>query len=264
MNIPSIGGARGIFEILVPGVFMLVNLVAVVYLFPFTDAETKRLIATGTSNQVFNLLMAIIFGYLIGVILRMFRADVPDKLSAKWIRGFKRAARLKDGTFKLYATEEFPYIGWIGQKIRQGLPPNAVEFYERIWAPRKIKGQQNNQFFNFCKNMIIAADERCANEIYAAEALSRYIAEMFYALVSVFALMLITIIVHYIVFAQVLAAPVAVVLAYFAAIVGILANYRFIRIKEVETVFAATFKHASLFQEKEPPAPSEVESQAAQ
>ena len=49
MNIPTIGGARGIFEFFVPGVFLLLNLGFATYIFPFTDAETKNGIAAAVS-----------------------------------------------------------------------------------------------------------------------------------------------------------------------------------------------------------------------
>lgn len=41
MNIPTIGGAQGIFEIFVPGMFLLLNLAVVVYLFPLPMAKPK-------------------------------------------------------------------------------------------------------------------------------------------------------------------------------------------------------------------------------
>lgn len=88
--------------------------------------------------------------------------------------------------------------------------------------------------------MILSADDRQANEIYAAEALSRYIAEMFYVLTSIFCLMLATVILRYIAFGEVMIALVVILLAYFAAIVGILANFRFIRLKEVQELCPET------------------------
>jgi hypothetical protein len=247
-NVPTIGGTRGIFGLLVPGVFMVMNLVAVVYWLPFTDNETKQLIAIGASNQVLSSLLAIIFGYLMGITLRLFRTEIADKLSAKWLQIFSREARNKDGTLKLYATEEFPYIGWIGERFRQTLPPETLDFYDKVWAPRKIKGR-NRQFFNFCKAMIVSMEGKYADEVHAAEALSRYVAGMLYALMCVFSLMLVTAILRYIVLGEILTALASILLVYLAAIVSILANFRFVRMKEVETVFAASFKYQILLEE---------------
>ena len=106
MNIPTIGGSRGIFEIFVPGTFLLLNLSVIVYMFPFTDEETRRLIAAGASNPASALIIAISFGYLMGVLLRLFRTDLPDNLSAAWLRIFTRRGNPKET--KLWATEEFP------------------------------------------------------------------------------------------------------------------------------------------------------------
>lgn len=35
-EVPSVGGARGIFEMFVPGVFLLINIAIVVYVGPFS------------------------------------------------------------------------------------------------------------------------------------------------------------------------------------------------------------------------------------
>ena len=201
MNIPTIGGARGIFEIFVPGVFLLLNLSAVIYLFPYTDDETRRLIASGASNPILVLVIGVGFGYLIGVLLRLFRTDLPDKWSALWLRRFDRHALEGKGRFKLYATEDFPYIGWIGESCKQYLPCEVQTFYDKVWAGRKQAGH-NKQFFNFCKMMINSTDERAANEIYAAESLTRYISGMFFALVLALILIFVTVVLRYLVLGQ--------------------------------------------------------------
>ena len=72
MTIPTIGGARGIFEIFIPGVFLFLNLTAVVYLFPFIDEDTKNYLLSCSSNPFLSLIIIICFGYLIGVIYNDF------------------------------------------------------------------------------------------------------------------------------------------------------------------------------------------------
>ncbi|HDN64854.1 MAG TPA: hypothetical protein ENF23_00930 [Methanosarcinales archaeon] len=81
MNIPAIGGTRGVFEIFVPGAFLLLNLAAVVYLLPFIDEDTKRFISGCGSNPALSLVILLCFGYLIEVILRLFRAETVDENS---------------------------------------------------------------------------------------------------------------------------------------------------------------------------------------
>jgi len=248
MNVPTIGGARGIFEFFVPGMFLLLNLGVVAYLFPFTDSETKRIITAGASNSAIALVVAVSFGYLIGVVLRLFQTDLPDRLSAWWLRRFDRNSRQETGGFKLWATEEFPYLGWIEQVCMLYLPPEALEFYRKTWGRRR-PGEQNKQFFTFVKVMVNSNDERAGDEMYAAESLSRYISGMFYALSLACFSILVTVIVCYFVSRQVLIGLVVILLAYLFVIVEILAHYRFIRIKEVETVFAASFRNKAIFEE---------------
>lgn len=245
-RVPEIGGAKGVFEIFVPGVFLLLNLAFIAYLFPFTDPETKQLIVSCTSNSVLSLVIILCFGYLIGVILRLFRSERADKLSAKWNQIFARGARREDGTLKLFAYEEFPFIGLIGEVCELYLPPEAVDFYHRTWAKRRREAQ-NRQFFNFCKTLINSVDEKAAREIYSAEALSRYISGIFYALVIAACLLVVTVILHFVIFSKVMIFLLLVLFAYFLAILAILRHFRFIRIKEVEIVFAATFKNKSMF-----------------
>jgi hypothetical protein len=244
MSIPPIGGIRGIFDIFVPGMFLFLNLGLVTYLLPFLDSGTRDFINASTSKdakEVLILMIVISFSYLIGVLLRLFRTEFPDKCSAAWLRNFH--------PHDLWASEEFPYIGWIEEVCKQYLSPEALSFYYKIWAPRKREGQ-NRQFLNHCKVMINSVDERAANEFNAAEALSRYIAAMFLALVIVFPLILVTATLRYIYAGQVTVGLVIILLAYLAALVVILSFFRFARIKEVEIVFAASFKNRSIFEEK--------------
>lgn len=98
--------------------------------------------------------------------------------------------------------------------------------------------------------MISSEDEQSASEIYAAEALVRYMSGMFYALVLAFLLILVTVIFRYIVFGQAAVGLIIMLCAYLFAIGAILSRFRFMRTKEVETVFAASFKNRSVFEEE--------------
>jgi len=244
MNIPTIGGPRGIFEIFVPGVFLLLNAVATVYFSPFTDDQTKNfLIKELASNAALVLVITICFGYLIGILMRLFRTDLLDKLSSGWLRLFGHGGLQKDGTFRLYTTEAFPYIGWIGEACQLYLPPEALDFYNKTWG-RANRGAQNRRFFNFCKLLINSVDEKSANEIYIAEALSRYMVGMFYSLCFSSVLMLINVISVSVVSGPTTSAVLFLIIffiLYLWATSIIVQHFRLIRIKEVETVFDATF-----------------------
>jgi hypothetical protein len=246
MNIPTIGGARGIFEFFVPGIFLLFNLGFATYIFPFTDAETKKGIAAAVSEPALAVIIGVSFGYLIGVVLRLFQTDLPDRLSAAWLRTFDSSARPTNGKSKLWAVEEFPYFGWIEQTCRLYLPAEALDFYQNTWGKRK-QGEKNKQFFTFVKMMINSDDERAADEMYAAESLCRYIAGMFYALCFACLAILIPIVVYFFALGQVMTGLILVLAVYLFMIREILAHYRFLRIKEVEIVFAASYKNRNLF-----------------
>jgi hypothetical protein len=255
MNVPTIGGAKGIFEIFVPGIFLLLNLGAVMYWLPFTDDRTRRLLVGAATNPTVAIVVSVCFGYLIGVLLRLLRTDLPDRLAGAWVRRFERHVRTEDGKFHLWAIEKFPYIGWMEEVCKQYLSPEATTFYNKTWANRK-RSEQNKQFFNFVKVIVGSNDERSANEMYAAESLTRYMTGMFYALSMAFFLILGTVIIAYVFSGQVLVGLIIVLCAYLFAIVEIVARFRFMRIKEVEIVFAASFKNKAIFEE--PPAKSET------
>jgi len=255
MNIPTIGGTRGIFEILVPGVFLLLNIGAFIFSLPFLDDHTKEMIASLASNTILDLVVSICFGYLTGILLRLLKTDVLDKLSAWWLRTFDKNAREKTSksrkpVYRLSATEGFPYIGWIGQVASGYLPPEALHFYEKVWARRKRESNQNKQFFNFCKIVVSSNDENAANEIYAAEALTRYIAGMFYALLFASILIVGTIIMRYLFLGEWVIVLFVLLAAYLFAIFIIIQRFRKMRIREVEVVFAISYKNRALFEEK--------------
>ena len=257
MDISTIGIARGIFDILVPGVFLLLNLGLVVYSLPFVDQQTKDFMNATAGNSAVILVIALCFGYLIGVLLRLFRTEVADHCSVAWLRLVHPDARKKRNEL-WWAREKFPYICWIGEVCKHYLsaghsesaePPEPSEiqrFYKEIWYPRRRDGQ-NRQFFNFCKVMINSVDERAASEINAAEALSRYIASMFCALVLSSILISITVILRCYHFGQITVGLVALLFAYLFAVLVILTYFRFVRIREVEIVFAASFRNKSIF-----------------
>lgn len=140
MNIPTIGGARGIFEIFIPGTFLLLNLSVVAYLFPFIDDETKALITAGASNEVAVLVVAVSFGYLIGLLLRLFRPALPDRLSGVWLRTLNHRARQNNSEFAVLAREDFPYFDWIGEVCERFLPPRLGIFMTGLGLSRSMKG----------------------------------------------------------------------------------------------------------------------------
>jgi hypothetical protein len=247
-TIPSIGGARGVFEIFVPGVFLLVNIAGAIYLLPSSDDSTRKQIAAVAASPALALLVAIPFGFLAGVVLRLLRTDVPDRTSALFLRFYDSNARGDPRKENQYAHERFPYTGWLETVVDsgKGFPPTVRDFFSSVW-----KDQNSKSFLNFCKVIVSAEDPAAGAEIYSAESFSRYISGMFYALAAAFGILVLLAISRLVAGVGLgVVVPVAAV-TYLAGLVAILANFRFIRIKEVETIFAAAFKNRHLFSSAE-------------
>src|SRR6185436_13588532 len=120
MDIPTIGGPKGIFEIFVPGVFLLLNAVGTIYFSSLIDEQTRQKLLENVSKPglgpfigLLGLVIIICFGYLIGILIRLLRVEVLDRWSGAWLRKFDPGARQKDGSFKRWASENFPYLGWL-------------------------------------------------------------------------------------------------------------------------------------------------------
>ncbi len=258
MNLTS--EARGFFEIFVPGAFLMLNLLVGKYL--MLDDKGKEVLARIAGNQTLALIAAISFGYLLGVLLRLCRTELPDRLSAWFLRKFdprsrdngrdsrgwwlrallperlgaKRYAAGFYWEYKAWANKPFPYVRWIRSLTSRSLPDEVERFCATHWDPPEGK-VHDREFLNFFKVLVSAIDPEANRQINAAEALSRYVAGMFYALLSALAFMCVTVVRSQLAGQFVL----LLMLIYAVALVGILANFRFIRTKEVETVFATLF-----------------------
>jgi hypothetical protein len=132
------------------------------------------------------------------------------------------------------------------------LPSEAKQYYSKEWGCRLrdsqafTKSKKNKQFLNLCK-VAISKDRSLAAEVYTAEALTRYVACMFYALVvaavlsaSIAALNLACGLAGRASFTAATGAGVTCS-AYLLAAWLIVKNLRFVRIKEVETLFYACY-----------------------
>lgn len=243
-NVPAIGGAKGIFEILVPGVFVLVNIVTAVYVFPWGGREARAAIQAVGANSMLSFVVLICLGYLLGVLLRLTRADRADEWSAAWIRRFRRTAKNVEGRYRAFAIEPFPYISWLREMAEEYMPPSVVRYYESEWAHQKRRGP-NKQFFNLCKIAVISSAEPASSaltaEILAAEALTRYGACMIYALALALGIAIASAVACLMALQWAAVGWLLLGGAYALALVLLLKNFRFVRIKEVETIFGASF-----------------------
>ena len=244
MNFLSTGRPGNLVSFLVPGVFVLFNIgIGVYYLCPGAFTELKQS-ATPYLKDSNSLVLAVsfvvlCFAYLIGVVLRLFKATFVDNLSGWLMRTFKMDDNIEGVSL---GEDHFPYITYLKVRISANYPPTATEFFHRYWLPQ-AREKTNRGFFNHCKVTLFAIDSKASPEIYAAEALTRYLSGTFYGLVfSVVLLAVVTVVTLW--HRQAIPAFVATIgLSYLAASIFILKHFRFIRLKEVETVFSATFAH---------------------
>lgn len=242
-SIPQIGKARGIFEIFVPGIFLLINFLLFFHFLPIKENMLKEnILKYSLTNPVSSIIILIAFGYLIGVILRIIRTDKADKLSSNVLKRIDKNGRDEILEFKPYITDTFPYTNWIGIVCKDNLPPNVYKFYKKTW-----KNYTGRSFFNFIKIMLISQDNEVANEIYSAEAICRYISSMFYAL-FISSLILVPLIIYRSLALKIFQIELSIIfISYIVSIFLILKYFRFIRIKEVKTVFFASYRFKNIF-----------------
>jgi hypothetical protein len=188
------------------------------------------------------------FGYLLGVVLRLFRTDKLDSWSGIFNSWFK--PRWKEGP--PYIKDPFFYNRWMIAKCER-YDDSLKQFYDTYWKCRDREKEENPEvantsFFNLCKSIIIKINPISASEIYAAEAICRFIAGSFYALVFSLMLSLVNAIFVYINFSfGTTLLPLFIVLVYSLLIIIILLQFRFMRFKEVDTVFFACFTNREEF-----------------
>ncbi len=147
--------------------------------------------------------------------------------------------------YELWATEKFPYIGWLGVSADRSLPKSVYDFYEEVWAPRKQE-PQNRRFFNFCKTFLNSKDHSVMSEIYAAESINRYLSGMFYSL-SISCFLLLCPCLNNSIYNDYSILLFIFIGIYLFALFGIVSNFRFIRVKEAQIVFDASFKYRNEF-----------------
>ena len=194
-SFPIIGDIAHVFEILVPGMFLLLNFIGAIYFFPLnvTTSQRDELLKLFTTDPVVSLLLVISFGYLLGILLRLMRCTISDKFSGMFLHFTERRKHQKGVSLKnqlsgdsittslpLLSECKFPYTEYLGLICKTHYTPDALYFYKRVWS---LKNRNDSHFFNFCKTLVTLEDVKAGLEIQYAESLSRYISSMFYAIV---------------------------------------------------------------------------------
>lgn len=261
-SIPIIGDVAHVFEILVPGMFLLLNFMGVIYFSSDISGIKDELLKLFTTDPVLSFLLVISFSYLLGIMLRMLRCKNSDACSGKFLLFREERKRKKeDKLSKSHSLESkakpdqlllfkysFPYSVYLGSICEKNYVTEAFDFYKKVWSP---ENRRNANFFNFCKTMVVSEDAQAGIEIQYAESLSRYISSMFYAIVFSIVVGVVTLFVtifsgHNI---GTIILLILFIIGYLCFVVVILLNYRLIRMKEVSIVFIASYKNRHLFEQ---------------
>ncbi len=238
MDIPSVGSPRGILELFLPGLFLLLNILLTLS-FVSPDDATKKILSHLAANFGLTLLAAIPIAYCFGVSLRLLKTSPADRFSGWAIRATKKGA---SPDFAIEG-DKFPYRKGFKKRVERYLPPSALTFYDEVWDSPPYGTSLSR--FDFYKNILRDISASAAKEIYAAEALCRYVANTVYAIgisVGFLSVALICCIMYRNSVPLALPAPLIV---YLLAVVIIVRNFRFLRMYEVETVFALAFLYRS-------------------
>ena len=248
MNIPA-STTRGFFEILMPGIFLVLNLALTAYL--LTSALAPQFLPTINSaikycaNPAIVISLLVIFGYPVGVVMRLYKNARIDDRSARHIGRFHPGNR-----DALYLKDKFFYGNWMREKCRSRMPAEVARFYDEYWADKDTgDSRKNTTFFNFCKTVVAKHDPQSGNEIFAAEALGRFVAGSYYALRFSVGLMVLNAFCVYARFSTHAALlPMILAAGYAYLLHVILSQYRLLRCKEVDTVFNACFANRDHFE----------------
>lgn len=235
---------QGVFEILLPGSFLLLNLG--IFLIIAADIDFTNLISGSEKWGIAEAIPMLGASYILGMVLRMLRTEIPDRISA-WCLGHLPPRLPARSALK----ERFFYVKWMRQRYIPCLPEPARHFFEDVWEkhyqdPIGGTGNPNTHFFNFMKTLLLAIHKETSDQIMASEAISRFVASSFWALVLCTSLIALD---GGVLFEQgkrgsvVFNFCVLLFFIYLAALYGIIRHFRYLRCKEVAFVFDASFAH---------------------
>jgi hypothetical protein len=254
MEVPTIGARKGIFEIFMPGVFLFVNVAANIYLFVkivspqrlekiydifrlyFKDGFGPAII-----GSTILLVVIIVYAYLCGILLRLFPIRHVDKLSRWWLLLWESNEN-KWGPIGI-----FPYKDTLEKVTSEKLITGLFDFFNKSWK-YSVNGLE---YFNYCKNAVIMNlknNNETAIEIYALEAMTRYMADMLYALfismtlmIGNTALIILSLLQEQRPFENTLFWMIIIFPIYLILILSLLYRFRSMRLNEVWAVFEASY-----------------------
>ena len=207
-------GLRSLMGVLLPGALLVLVLIYVVFSGAFAVGLHMQ---SSILDRWSSLIALFLVSYLVGSLMRLNSADNVDEkwaqYSQKKLRGtgksqeeFRKELDEKWEALKadpeaverpdensveaIWQTDEFPYPVWQFYKLRLYHPEEAYRFF---WSYRSCMrsyegaGKIGKEFFNYCKAVIYHSSRQLGDalalEVQTAEALVRFYAGTYYALV---------------------------------------------------------------------------------
>lgn len=194
-------GRGDFFGILVPGAFLIINMVI------FLGGALIELSAKLNLPSILNsdgLIYGILFilSYIFGICLRLISPNYMDRLSSliwiffslfisfkEWIVSImkkekKKFYQLSRKKIRLY-WQSFPYIEWFYDYLLPRMPYSYEKFYLNL-LEKEFKNNREYMkrrfFFNFCKSYIIENSRELYDDMLYAAGLVRLICGMSYSL----------------------------------------------------------------------------------
>jgi hypothetical protein len=265
-----VGEIRGVFEIFVPGLFLLIHLVLFVYcLQPGDTIENflKNLSGNATVASILGLPVA----YMLGLALRLARTNPADTVARKLFRTVRGARGMwndgaewwetegEHGASDWIQTERFPYPVLMMARTAVSLP-EAREFYKDTWAQSVVVRDRPGKKplppirmdlfrFNVFKTAVGSVDERAGREMQGAELMVRHSASMIYALFWSTLVNIVGGFGHIASLAGLTPLLVGIGVIESVLVFRALPNLRFLRIAEVELVFTFSFLNQARLRE---------------
>jgi len=251
--VSSIAEIRGFFDMFLPGLFVLLHGLFVAYVI---SSDTNRHLLRDILRSPTSLfLIAVPTAYLIGVALRMTRTSSADRMSARVFLKFDTGkdfhnlvdkptqVQIETGKRdrKMVLEERFPYPNLMRYRVKTNLPSEASIFYD-IWAP--ASGQTTSVFtFEFWKTLLAHVDPEAGRQAYYSEIFVRVAAHTYYALCYCLLILSVALISDLLGRQELWRLISFFILADIGLLVTVVYNLRFLRVSEVEHVFASCFNH---------------------
>jgi hypothetical protein len=189
MNIFRLGRGE-LFGIIIPGAFLLLNILAFIPLLKFGIDISKPII--GKTNAV-NITIFLVLSYVIGFSLRLINPDLIERLTfylrVPWLYCYSLFyARKKSKDFSSYYSkqlkiyrESFPYIDWFYDYYLKKSPYSIALFFENVCNQEFLKNKDlmaGRIFINQCKLYVRLKSVELNEELMFREGLVRFLSGM--------------------------------------------------------------------------------------